>query len=138
MVAWETIEATLPALDLFLFDLKEMDPERHRAFTGADNGLVLENFRKLVRTGKAVTVRVPVIPGHNDRMDNYRAMIAFLTSTAPGIRVDLLPYHRLGKGKYRRLGMAYQLEDLDPPAQGRVEEIQALFDGAGFRNSVGG
>jgi pyruvate formate lyase activating enzyme len=138
LVPWERIAETLPALDLVLFDLKEMDPERHRAFTGVDNRLVLENFEKLMKTGKAVIVRVPVIPQHNDRRENFTAMIEFLKRAAPGIRVDLLPYHRLGKGKYRRLGIVYRLEELDPPAPGGMEEIQALFDGAGFPNSVGG
>ncbi|MGA2478546.1 MAG: glycyl-radical enzyme activating protein [Spirochaetia bacterium] len=138
LVPWETMAATLPVIDLVLFDLKEMDPVRHRALTSADNQLVLENFRKLMKTGKAVIVRVPLIPRHNDRTDNYLRMIEFLRSTAPGIRVDLLPYHRLGRGKYRRLNLAYQLEELEPPSQEHVEEIRGLFESAGFPNSVGG
>ena len=134
----ETVAAAMPAIDLFLFDFKETDPERHREYTGADNRLALENFERLVKSGKDVVVRVPVIPKHNDRDENFRRMIGYLSATAPGIRVDLLPYHRLGRGKYRRLDMEYLLDGIEPPSPTRMMEIQGLFEGAGFPTSVGG
>jgi pyruvate formate lyase activating enzyme len=138
MVDWQTMAECLPVIDLVLFDLKEMDSEHHKAYTGVDNQRVLENFTRLMGSGKAVIVRVPVIPQHNDRDDNFRRMIEFLGETAPGVRVDLLPYHRLGRGKYARLGVPYRLDGLEPPSRERIAHIQRLFDAAGFPTSVGG
>ncbi len=138
LVEWKTIEETLPEIDLVLFDLKEMDPERHRVLTGTGNQLVLDNFQRLMKVGKPAVVRVPVIPGYNDSDDNFRRMTQFLKQTAPAIRVDLLPYHRLGRGKYRRLGITYQLEGLEPPSRQRMDGIERLFADAGFSTSVGG
>lgn len=137
-VAWDAFEKVLPVIDLFLYDLKEMDPERHREYTGAANDLILNNFVKLTGTGKDVIVRVPVVPGYNDRDDNFEMIIEFLRAKTPGIRVDLLPYHRLGKTKYDRLGLHYTLESINPPPGSRMKELEKRFTGAGFKVSIGG
>jgi pyruvate formate lyase activating enzyme len=137
-VPWESIEETLPYIDLFLYDLKEMDPERHRRFTGVVNEVVLNNYKRLAETGKKIIARVPVIPGFNDRDDNFDMMIDFLNEHTPCIRVSLLPYHRLGKTKYDRLGMEYQLEGIEPPPESRMMELKKKFTQAGFKVSIGG
>jgi pyruvate formate lyase activating enzyme len=137
-VSWDTFMRVLPAIDLFLYDLKEMDPERHREYTGVKNDLVLENFIKLAGTGKEIIVRVPVIPGYNDRDENFKMIIDFIRRYATGSRVDLLPYHRLGKPKYDRLGMTYIPESVDPPPPSRMERLKEEFMQAGFQVSIGG
>ncbi|MBN2323078.1 MAG: glycyl-radical enzyme activating protein [Spirochaetes bacterium] len=136
--SWETFERLLPAIDLFLYDLKEMDPERHNEYTGVDNDLILENFERLAGTGKEIIVRVPVIPGHNDRDENFEMIIDFIRRHVPGCRVDLLPYHRLGKPKYDRLGMPYIPDSTDPPSPSRMESLKKEFAQAGFQVSIGG
>ena len=137
-VPWESIEDALAYIDLFLYDLKEMDPERHRKFTGVANELVLKNYRRLAETGKQIIARIPVIPGFNDRDENFNRVIHFLHEHTPGIQVSLLPYHRLGKTKYVRLGMKYQLDAVEPPPELRMTELAKKFTRAGFKVSIGG
>lgn len=103
---WTRFERLAPLTDLFLFDYKETDPERHRAFTGVDNRLILDNLRRLHAAGKTIQLRCPVIPGCNDRPDHFEG-IARLWKDLPGLAgVTLMPYHRLGEGKRDRLGKA--------------------------------
>jgi pyruvate formate lyase activating enzyme len=137
-VPWEVIERALPFVDLFLFDIKEMDPGKHEEFTGVSNELLLGNFKRLLGTGKEVVARVPLIPGYNDREENIDALVRFLLANAPGIGVDLLPYHRLGKTKYERLGERYTLASIEPPPRERMEAMKERFVRAGFRVSLGG
>lgn len=137
-VVWDIFEKVLPSIDLFLYDIKEMDPERHMEYTGVPNDRILENFVKLAGSGKEIIVRIPVVPEYNDRDDNFKMIIDFLQENTPGIRVDLLAYHRLGKTKYERLGLPYTLESVDPPPPSRMEGLEKKFTRAGFKVSIGG
>ncbi len=90
--------------DLFLFDFKETDPARHKEYTGVDNAVILENLQLLNELGKDVILRCPIIPGYNDRQENY-GRICELANTLPSvIGVELEPYHGLGENKYVALG----------------------------------
>ena len=90
---WEKIEAVSEFTDLFLVDLKLMDSEAHRKYTGVDNNLILENIRKLSALDVSITIRIPLIPEVTATADNIRQTISFLQSLN-GIRnVDLLPFH---------------------------------------------
>lgn len=103
---WPAFAAVLPVTDGFLFDIKETDPERHRQYTGAENGLILENLRRLHAAGAALTLRLPIIPGLNDRPDHFAA-IDTLAGALPGLAAtDILPYHPLGKAKLARFGLS--------------------------------
>lgn len=93
----------LPMADLVLFDLKLMDPARHREATGVDNRRILENLAAVSAAGVEVAVRIPLVRGVNDDMDNLERTAAFLRRETRVRRVDLLPYHRIADGKYRRL-----------------------------------
>lgn len=89
--------------DLFLFDVKESDPQRHKAYTGVDNGLILENLLLLNELKKDVILRCPIIPGYNDRQENYDR-ICQLANTLPSvIGIEIEPYHGLGEHKYAAL-----------------------------------
>ena len=125
--SWETVEPLLTDIDLFLYDIKHMDSDRHRELTGVGNEGILENFIRLVRSGREVIARLPIIPGANDDEANLRATADFLHSRSPGIRVDILPYHRLGNSKYPCLGMEYELPEAGPLSDGEVNRITALF-----------
>lgn len=123
---WQKIEILLPFVDLFLYDLKLIDPERHEVQTGVSNEGILENLRRLYRTGKAITIRMPVVPGCNDSEKDIRLLSAFLGSLNESRpRMELLPYHKLALSKYERLGGTYPLAELEAPPRERMEEIGA-------------
>jgi pyruvate formate lyase activating enzyme len=123
-------------VDLFLYDLKLLDPVRHQKYAGASNEVILENLEALARRKKPVVVRFPVIPGINDGAEDIRLMAAFLSRLGL-LRIDLLPYHRIGLEKYRRLGMRYRLEELAPPTADQVQQIARQFEREGFTVRVG-
>lgn len=137
---WEVIERILPDLDQYLLDIKHMNPEKHREFTGKSNELMLENAKKIAASGLTeLSIRVPVIPGFNDTPEEIREIAAF-TSTLPNVkRMHLLPYHRLGQDKYIGLQREYLMGDVEPPTQ---ERMQNLLDVAvkisGLECQIGG
>jgi pyruvate formate lyase activating enzyme len=104
-VPWSAIAQSLPWTDLFLFDLKHVDPAKHHLYTGGDVSIILSNLRRLAATGRPIVIRVPVIPTFNDTATEIAAIAN--TVAALGLqRVHLLPYHALGQSKYRLLGTA--------------------------------
>jgi pyruvate formate lyase activating enzyme len=123
--------------DLFLFDLKIIDEDRHRAFTGASNFRILQNLERLAAVHSQVLVRFPLIPGVNDDDENVRAMGAFLASLHL-TRVDVLPYHRAGLAKYERLQRPYRLGHVQPPSTDQVARAVRLLEGCGLIVRPGG
>lgn len=99
-VDWEQFEQVLPVTDLFLYDIKAYDAEVHRACTGVTNERILDNFKRLVKTGKEILVRIPWVPECNG--DQLEKIAAFLADY-PQIRAELLPYHSMGNAKYHAL-----------------------------------
>ncbi len=100
-------------VDLFLFDIKHMDPVRHNELAGVNNELILTNLKELLRRRADVKVRMPMLKGINDSREEIEAVISFLLpfkdyKNFKGI--DLLPYHKLGVNKYSQLDMEYPIE----------------------------
>lgn len=100
-------------VDLFLFDIKHIDPERHYELTGVRNERILQNLEELLRRKYNVHIRMPLLKGINDDQDEIDRTIKFLMpyreyKNFKGI--DLLPYHKLGVGKYRQLDKEYPIE----------------------------
>lgn len=108
-VPWTQFETILEEADLFLYDIKIMDEKLHREMTGCDNRLILENFRKLCQRDTHIWVRVPLIPGINDTEQEEWARREFLKNCGNVEKVEFLPYHTYGKGKYEALGWKYLL-----------------------------
>ena len=123
--------------DLFLFDLKMMDDDRHVVYTGASNGRILDNLERLSAVHPNVIVRFPLIPGVNDDDDNVRATGAYLASLRL-TRVDVLPYHRTGIAKYERLQRPYLLTDTQPPSADRQAHVVRLLEDCGLIVRPGG
>jgi pyruvate formate lyase activating enzyme len=124
-------------IGLFLYDVKLMDQERHGEATGAGNETILANLAALATVHAHVIIRFPVIPGVNDDNENVGLVVAIMHRL--GLRdIDLLPYHRIGTDKYRRLGRPYQLAELQPPSAEAMENIRRVFADAGIEASVGG
>lgn len=121
-----------PLAGLFLFDLKLMDPVRHRKLTGVDNAIILENLKRLARSGARVVVRIPVIPGVNDDDENLTRTAAFLKSLDKTPPVRLLPYHRLGRGKGRRLLRGAVGRDFPVPTAADLERVRRSLAALGL------
>lgn len=136
---WEKIKPVLEYTDLVLYDIKHMDSEVHKDLTGVGNELILENLKKIVAETKAsVIVRIPVIPGLNDSDENMHATAAFAREAGVGI-VHILPYHRMGMGKYEGLCRKYHIdEDMESPSDERMEEIQKIFQSHQLKCGIGG
>ena len=122
---WEVIEEILTYLDQYLMDIKHMDSEKHKRFTGKGNELMLENAKRIAASGQTfLSIRVPVIPTFNDTAAEIRAIARF-ADTLPGVgEIYLLPYHRLGQDKYAGLGRVYELPDILPPEAEHMERLK--------------
>lgn len=135
---WETLDRVRPLVDLFLYDIKLMDPRKHRKYTLVFNSRIQENLKRLASLGHHITIRVPVIPGINDDMENLHATGQFATSLPGVTRLDLLPYHAAAMSKYERLHRTYRLPDLQTPSDERLGEIAQIFEGFGLQVKIGG
>jgi pyruvate formate lyase activating enzyme len=133
---WDDFEKVLPFVNLVLYDLKHADSGFHLSYTGVPNDLILENLTRIDRTGAAIEIRVPVIPGINDDRENIEALseISGRLGNLTGVR--LLPYHGLGEAKYARLGRAYSLSGLQQPSRERMEEVSSWFAPTGIRVTI--
>lgn len=129
MTPWERMEAVLPVTDLFLFDLKAIDPEKHTRLCGVDNTPILENARRLSAAGAQIMFRTPMIPGYNDSPEDMRMLGEFVLSLPSKHTLELMPYHRIGSGKYESLGMNYSLADVEPPES--LESYRAMLADTG-------
>lgn len=103
-VSWEYFEKILPYTDLFLYDIKCFDAEKHKQYTGVSNELILENLKKLLESGAKIWIRIPIIPGVNDTEEELQKIREFLDLCGTPEKVELLPYHAMGEHKYEALG----------------------------------
>lgn len=133
-VSWKRLQPLLPFVDLFLFDFKETDPERHAAFTGQSNEIILQNLRTLHEAGATIELQCPIVPGFNDREDHL-AGVAALARSLPGLAgVRLLAYHPLGKSKLQRFGLIPAANaPSEPLGQARLEYWTNWLSGRGVR-----
>ncbi|MBS3782359.1 MAG: glycyl-radical enzyme activating protein [Candidatus Thermoplasmatota archaeon] len=125
-------------IDLFLFDLKIIDDELHKEYTGVSNNDILDNLKSLLReSDNEVIIRFPVIPGITDTEENISSILDFLSSPKRVKEIDLLPYHDV-KEKYNRLGKKYVVKRTKAPSRDKVEEIKRIFESEGYRVKEGG
>jgi pyruvate formate lyase activating enzyme len=134
----EAVERVRPHVDHFLYDLKLVDDERHRAATGVSNAVILANLRALAHAGARITVRFPLVPGVTDEDANVGAIGAFVADLPGPPPVTVLPYHGLGAEKYGRLGRHYALKDVSAPDAERVAQVAGALREFGLRVDVGG
>ncbi len=114
--------------DLFLYDLKLIDDDRHRQYTGVSNRVILSNLEYLMARGAEVLVRIPLIPGVNDRKKDLEEFAGFLSGLSPVPPVELLPYHDFHQPKYDKLGMAYKMKGTLVPSREQVQEAQKKLE----------
>jgi pyruvate formate lyase activating enzyme len=136
---WDTVEAVAGQADLLLCDLKLMDRREHKQFTGVDNRQILDNIAGLVRLGKEVVIRVPLIPGVNDDLYSMQMIADFVASLGLVRRIDVLPYHPGGLSKAVRLADAVKL--MNPKTvvdEGVLAGIEKMLKNRGFEVKIGG
>ena len=122
----------LESIDLVMLGMKTWDPERHRRLTGLDNAPTLAFARRLAALGKPVWFRFVLVPGLTDDPADMAGAAAFGASLGNVERVEVLPFHQMGKFKWERLGLEYRLADVEPPDQGAIERAVAVWRTAGL------
>lgn len=137
----QTVERVMPLADLFLVDLKHMDCEKHKFYTGVPNEQILSNIRLISAAGARFWIRIPLIVGVNADDDNLKASADFLASlpNAPEC-VNLLVYHDVGKGKHARMGTSYNPDDfsMEAPDDQLQQHALEIFKAKGLNVKVGG
>ena len=132
------IEKLLPYLDLYLMDIKHMDSDKHKEYTGVGNELILENARKIAESGVELIIRTPVIPTFNDTPEEIKAISSFAKTLKGVSEHHLLPYHRLGSDKYVGLGRNYALKEIEPPSKEKMEYLLSVAETSGLKCKIGG
>ena len=136
---WQVFVRLLPLLDVILYDLKHVNGDLHRQVTGIGNELILANLRQLAAHNAPLIVRIPLIPGFNADPASLRTMAAFIRDLGAAVqRVDLLPYHTLGKAKYRALGRPYGWADHARLTDAQVQACVASVAACGLPVTSGG
>ncbi len=119
---WSRLKPLLACTDFVLFDIKHVDPRRHQRATGKDNRLILENARRIFQS-KPMRIRVPLIPGFNDSPEAVMAIAKFAKTELGPVAIDLLPYNKMGEGKYELLGRDYA--PLETQDERHIANLQA-------------
>lgn len=125
-VPWDNIEIVFSHVDTIIHDIKMIDSKEHEYWTNVNNTTILKNIEKAYKTypHKKFIVRTPIIPGVNDREEVIDEIIDFILPYPNVIKYELLPYHRLGLGKYEVVGKEYELTDLESLSENRIKQLR--------------
>ena len=134
---WEFLNKFTSKVDLFLYDLKIMDDERHKKFTGVSNYIILENLKKLTLIHTKIFIRIPIIFGINDDHENIEDIGRFLLPLKIA-QVHLMPYHQIGKDKHKRLGRIYKLSGYRKISDEKLIKISENLKNFGMEIKIGG
>jgi pyruvate formate lyase activating enzyme len=127
--AESALRQVLPHTDYVLFDLKHMNSEKHRRYTGKPNELIHSNARIVAASGVETLFRMPLVPGVNDDTENIKETAEFLNELGKNaLRIELMPYHRLGKGKYESLDKEYALPEIIAPEPAEIDSVKKEFE----------
>jgi len=134
--SWLVLKTILEFIDLVLYDIKHLDPVKHKFFTGKSNKIVLENLEHIVNSKKLIIIRVPLIPGYNDDENNLKT-IAQIAKWA-NAEVQVLPFHQFGKPKWRALDFDYECSSFKSPSRSSLKKVSRLMRKEGvYFNIVG-
>lgn len=135
----ETLLKVAKRTELFLYDLKSMDPVIHKKYTGSSNQQILHNLKALAETGADIIVRIPLIDGVNADEDNMEKTAAFVAGLAGEKKpVNLLPYHGIAAKKYEKLGGVYDAGEMSEPSEEQQQKAIEIFKAHGLEASIGG
>jgi pyruvate formate lyase activating enzyme len=126
-------DSDLETIDLVLLDIKTWNPERHRYLTGMDLEPTLEFARRLSERRRPIWLRYVLVPGLTDHIDEIREIARFAAVLRNVERVDVLPFHQMGKFKWEPLGLTYKLSGVEPPGIDETEAVCAVFRQEGLK-----
>lgn len=136
-VNFENLKIVSPYTDVFLYDIKLMDDEKHKAFTGMSNKLILDNLKKLSQIHENINIRMPIIEGVNADEQHITDTIEFIKNL--NIKnVNLLPYHDIAKHKYKKLHIIYEDEKMSKPSDDKMQKFKKMFEKEGYKVKIGG
>ncbi|HIP45250.1 MAG TPA: hypothetical protein EYG93_07995 [Sulfurospirillum arcachonense] len=123
----------------FLYDIKVMDDEKHKLHTGVGNKQILKNLQLLATTTVDINIRIPLIRGVNDDLENIKQTAEFInTLEKPPIMVNILPYHNIAQKKYEKLGRLEKFVKMEEPEQQIQQKIIKHFEFYGIKAIIGG
>jgi pyruvate formate lyase activating enzyme len=126
-------DADLETIDLVMLDIKTADPERHRRLVGMGPYPTFDFARRLAARRRSIWLRFVLVPGWTDDLDDIAKIAAFAAGLGNVERVDVLPFHQMGKYKWKALGMDYAVQDVEPPTTEAVDRVIAVFRAAGLK-----
>lgn len=135
---WQHLKPISEYIDLLYYDIKHMDPQKHKELTGVSNELILSNAKRVL-SGKMdceVIVRIPIVPDYNDSKQDVEAIAKFVAESG-GTMIELLPYHALGSSKYKQLGIQYELGGIRPPSEEQMEKLRNVVKSFGLKEMTG-
>lgn len=135
----ETLRRIMDYTDLFLFDLKIMNNEKHIEYTGVSNTGILSNLNYILQNGKEVIIRFPVIPGINDTDDNIKEMKEYISQHNGSIKeIHLLPYHNIADNKYNKLKILNTMKDVQSLNEKDLLPLKEEFESIGLKVKISG
>lgn len=136
-VSFENLKRAAKYTDVFLYDIKLMDDEKHVEFIGMSNKLILENIRKLSEIHNNINLRMPIIEGVNGDEEHIIKTIEFIEGLNIS-KVNLLPYHDIAKHKYKKLGKVYEDDRMSKPSDEKMQKFKEMFENKGYKAKIGG
>ncbi len=133
----DAIEKAIPYTDIFLYDIKLMDPDKHMQYTGDTNEIILENLMFINKKGSPIEIRIPLVPGVNDNDDFLESAGSFMAGLKQIQKVKVLPYHSLAGSKYLSIGKENTMPDVESPSDERLREVAGKLRRYGL-NAVSG
>jgi pyruvate formate lyase activating enzyme len=130
---FDEVDDILKKLDLIFIDIKHMDSEKHKYFTGKGNELILENVKRMNDLNVPMVVRIPVIVGVNSNKDNIIKTAKFVKNYINNPKIELLPYHNFGDDKYEKLGIKKPSSDFKKPSNELLNELKELIKHEGVK-----
>lgn len=142
MTLWENIESVLDYVDLYLYDLKMIDSEKHKKYIGSNNKIILENLKRLdkeldKREG-SINLRLIMLKGINDSEEDIDLILDFISDLNNISQINLLEYHTMGREKYSRLDLEYEMSGDEKPDDYRLQSIKESFEKNNYQVVIGG
>ena len=139
LITWEKLEKAINSMNMVLFDIKAYDSRLHRKYTGAGNELILENIKKTAAKNKELIIRMVIVPGMNDNIEDIKKRISFIKELGSAVKqIDILKYHNLGEGKYKSLGMIYSVPKDLYREESFWKKVKEMASETGVRVTVDG
>lgn len=136
-VPWDYFKRIINLVDLWLYDIKIMNPNKHQQYTGVSNRLILDNVKKLTKVTSDIQIRIPIIPGINDKIEDIEEFIQFFKMVEIS-QVCLLPFHRMGLEKYHKLGWDERMKNVVSPDKRITDIFREKLINQGFKVRIGG